>query len=321
MKEMSFRITIIISALGFILGGCTTTGLGGPYSRQEKERTPDKVVPAEKSGARKEMAQSMQKTTPSDPVAPPQGEITWESPIQRPSTISSSPKQKAILSDKVILAEKAAGPEEMRAGAKKPTEPGSAEAKTPDLKESPPREISSNLPVQPPSASVQVFRDYKTGLAFTYQRPWDIIKTEWDGPNLGNGGSHLAVRFSILTTDKKKARKAGFLRVAAPTVGAAVVNSLQSVSDEGSGSSKKPATPLDVLLTKKHFPHLKIEQRYRGNDGRSIVQTCRQINLPDPIYVYHLFEGERVASFAAQSFGNQRLRMEMQEIVYSTHKP
>jgi len=75
-----------------------------------------------------------------------------------------------------------------------------------------------------------------------------------------------------------------------------------------------------VLLTKKQFPNLVIEKRYRGNNGGVVVQKCRHKQLPGPIQVYHIFIGDTVASYSLSEITNRQLKLEMQQIVLSTKK-
>lgn len=187
-------------------------------------------------------------------------------------------------------------------------------------------------PQSEPSASPQEFKDFSTGLTFTYAGPWKIIKTEMAGPILGKERQPLMeVRFSTFTTDKKKAAQPGFIYSAVGTLANTFVYSLDTLTKPvqevlewtgietgGGGGKKSPPVPLDVALTRKHFPSLKIEQRFRGNDGRSIVNICRQAGLPDTFYVYHVIEGEKIASFSLKGGQDVRLREEAQKIIYST---
>lgn len=180
----------------------------------------------------------------------------------------------------------------------------------------------------PTVASPQEFKDYTTGLAFTYAQPWYIVTTQWEGPTLGKEGrSYMVVRFTTLTTDRKKAAQPGFLYATGGIIANTFVYALKTLTKPVSSllgfsdkkSSTPPQLPFDMELTRKHFPSYMIQQRYRGNDGRSIVNVCRHSNLPDPIYVYHVIEGEKIATFSLSDFGDAKLRQEMEKIVYSTH--
>jgi len=190
---------------------------------------------------------------------------------------------------------------------------------------------------QPPAAQTapatpQEFRDFTSGLAFTYAQPWYVVRTEWEGPILGrNGKSIITVRFATLTTDKKKASQPGFLYATADSVANAIVYSLSTLTKpisyllglgSGGGGKKKPPLPFDIALTQKHFPAYQIEERGRGNDGRTIFHLCRQGKSADAEFVvYHVIEGEKVASFLVHAAKDVQLRQEAQRIVESTRLP
>ena len=180
-------------------------------------------------------------------------------------------------------------------------------------------------PPQPPAAPTQVFTDYNTGLVFTYQRPWHLVSTQGEGSVLGRDGhSQLTTRFVTLTTDKDKSSQRGYFYVAGDSITGAIgktVQSMKSMLGVGDKQAASGKTPLDVLLTRRHFPNLIIEKRYRGNDGGVIVQECRHKKLPGPIQVYHIFIGDKVASFSLSDLKNRQLKLEMQQIVLSTKKP
>lgn len=180
-------------------------------------------------------------------------------------------------------------------------------------------------PPQPPAPQPQVFTDYNTGLIFTYQRPWHLVSTQGEGSILGRDGhSQLTVRFVTLTTDKDKGTQRGYFYVAGDSITGAIdktVQSMKSLLGAGDKQATRGKTPLDVLLTKKHFPNLIITKRYQGNDGSVVVQECRHKQLPGPIQVYHIFIEDKVASFSLSEVKNRRLKLEMQQIVLSTRKP
>ena len=180
-------------------------------------------------------------------------------------------------------------------------------------------------PPQPPAPQPQVFTDYNTGLIFTYQRPWHLVSTQGEGSILGRDGhSQLTVRFVTLTTDKDKSAQRGYFYVAGDSITGAIdktVQSMKSLLGAGDKQAARGKTPLDVLLTQKHFPNLIIVKRYQGNDGGVVVQECRHKQLPGPIQVYHIFIEDKVASFSLAEVKNRRLKLEMQQIVLSTKKP
>jgi len=181
-------------------------------------------------------------------------------------------------------------------------------------------------------ATPQEFRDFTSGLAFTYAQPWYVVRTDWAGPILGrNGKSIITVRFATLTTDKKKASQPGFLYATADSVANAIVYGLSTLTKpiseflglgSGGGGKKKPPLPFDIALTQKHFPAYQIEERGRGNDGRTIFHLCRQGKNADAEFiVYHVIEGEKVASFLVHAAKDVHLRQEAQRIVGSTRLP
>lgn len=168
----------------------------------------------------------------------------------------------------------------------------------------------------------QIYTDYNTGLTFSYQRPWHLVSTQGTGPILGRDGhSQLTARFISLTTDKDKDTQPGYFYVPGESIATAIGNSVQSMLNAGEKQPARGKTPLDVLLTQRHFPNLIIEKRYRGNDGGVVVQKCRHKQLPGQIQVYHIFIGDKVASFSLSEVKNRQLKLEMQQIVLSTKKP
>ena len=52
-----------------------------------------------------------------------------------------------------------------------------------------------------------------------------------------------------------------------------------------------------------------------------VVQECRHKQLPGQIQVYHIFIGDKVASFSLSELKNRQIKLEMQQIVLSTRKP
>ncbi|MCG2740261.1 MAG: hypothetical protein L6300_08490 [Syntrophaceae bacterium] len=185
-------------------------------------------------------------------------------------------------------------------------------------KETPPAEAP---PQPPPLPQKQVFTDYNTGLTFTYQRPWHLVSTLGDGPILGRDGhSQLTARFVTLTTDKDKGAQTGHFYVPEDSLTGTIGKKIKSVLGLDNTQAAQGKTPLDVLLTKKQFPNLIIEKRYRGNNGGVVVQKCRHKQLPGPIQVYHIFIGDTVASYSLSEITNRQLKLEMQQIVLSTKK-
>lgn len=177
-------------------------------------------------------------------------------------------------------------------------------------------------PPQPPAPQPLVFTDYNTGLVFSYQRPWRVVSTQGEGSVLGRDGkSQLTTRFVTLTTDKDKSTQRGYFYVAGDSIAGAIGKTVQSMFGVGDKHTTQGKTPLDVLLTQKHFPNLIIEKRYRGNDGGVIVQKCRHKQLPGSFQVYHVFIEDKVASFSLSEVTNRQLKFEMQQIVLSTKKP
>jgi hypothetical protein len=167
-----------------------------------------------------------------------------------------------------------------------------------------------------------VFTDHATGLIFTYQRPWHLVSTRGEGPLLGRDGrSQLAARFATLTTDKNKGERPGYFYVPGDSLPRAIGKSVKAMLGLAEKQAPQGTTPVDVLLTQKHFPSLIIEKRYQGNDGRMVVQQCRHKQLPNPIQVYHIFIGDKVASFSLSELDNRQLKLEMQQIVFSTRNP
>ncbi len=177
-------------------------------------------------------------------------------------------------------------------------------------------------PPQPPAPQPQVFTDYNTGLVFTYQRPWHLVSTQGEGSILGRDGhSQLTTRFATLTTDKDKSSQRGYFYVPGDSLTGTIGKTLKSILGVEDKHAAPGKTPIDVLLTQKHFPNLIIEKRYRGNDGGVIVQKCRHKQLPGSFQVYHVFIEDKVASFSLSEVKNRQLKLEMQQIVLSTRKP
>lgn len=187
---------------------------------------------------------------------------------------------------------------------------------------SPEAQPAQTPPLRPPVPQLQLFTDYQTGLAFSYHRPWHLVSTKGDGPVLGRDGrSQLTARFATLTTDKDKGEQPGYFHVPDDSLSGKIGKTLKSILGIEGNQASPGSTPLDVLLTQKHFPDLIIEKRYRGNNGGMVVQQCRHKQLPGPIQVYHIFIGDKVASFSLSDLKNRRLKLEMQQIVFSTRKP
>lgn len=177
-------------------------------------------------------------------------------------------------------------------------------------------------PPQPPAPQQQVFTDYNTGLIFTYQKPWRVVSTQGEGSVLGRDGhSQLTARFATLTADKEQAMQRGYFYVPEDSLTGTIGKTLQSILGIEGKQTAPGKPPLDVLLTKKHFPSLIIEKRYRGNNGGVIVQECRYKQIPGQIQVYHIFLGDKVASFSLSELKNRQLKLEMQQMVLSTRKP
>ncbi|OGQ87888.1 MAG: hypothetical protein A2512_06975 [Deltaproteobacteria bacterium RIFOXYD12_FULL_56_24] len=194
--------------------------------------------------------------------------------------------------------------------------PAKAVAQSPEAH---PAQTPPHRPPAPPQP--QVFTDYQTGLAFSYHRPWHLVSTKGDGPVLGRDGhSQLTSRFATLTTDKDKGEHRGYFHVPDDSLSGKIGKTLKSILGTEDSQATPEATPLDVLLTQKHFPDLIIEKRYRGNNGGMVVQKCRHKQLPGPFQVYHVFIGDKVASFSLSDLKNRRLKLEMQQIVFSTRK-
>ena len=199
-------------------------------------------------------------------------------------------------------------------------------AQTPDKATAPAQDAQpAQAPAQPPQPTApqpQIFTDYNTGLVFTYQRPWRVVSTQGEGSILGRDGqSQLTTRFVTLTTDKDQSTQRGYFYVAGDSIAGAIGKTVQSMLGTGDKQATREKTPLDVLLTQKHFPNLIIEKRYRGNDGGVIVQKCRHKQLPGSFQVYHVFIEDKVASFSLTEVKNRQLKLEMQQIVLSTKKP
>jgi hypothetical protein len=241
-----------------------------------------------------------------------------------------------LRSDKETAAEKSSQPERPVTAVRPETKgkrisliPKDNTAQT--TKETPPEPApvsSQGKPPAPPQAQLpkptptQVFTDYNTGLAFTYPRPWHLVSTQGDGPVLGRDGhSQLTARFATLTTDKDKGEQRGYFYVSSDSLSGTIGKTLKSILGVADKQTTQEKTPIDVLLTQKHFPSLIIEKRYRGNNGGVMVQICRHKKLPGPIQVYHIFIGDKVASFSLSELKKRQLKLEMQQIVLSTIKP
>ena len=268
-------------ALIFLAGSCTLPPVHDPAPRTDKETTASKSSPPEK------------------PVATVR-------PETKGKRVSLIPQDKTTQTAKETQPDKGpAPPQEAQQPAPSPSQP----VATP----------------QPPAPQAQVFTDYNTGLVFTYQRPWRVVSTQGEGSVLGRDGhSQLTTRFVTLTTDKDQSSQRGYFYVAGDSITEAIGKAVQSMKSLLGASDKQASqgkTPLDVLLTQKHFPNLIIEKRYRGNDGGMVVQECRHKQLPGPIQVYHIFIGDKVASFSLSELKNRQLKLEMQQIVLSTRKP
>jgi len=177
-------------------------------------------------------------------------------------------------------------------------------------------------PPQPPTPQPQVFTDYNTGLVFTYPRPWHLVSTQGAGPVLGRDGhSQLTARFVTLTSDKNKGGYTGYFHVPHGSLRGTIGKTLKSILGVEDEQTTSGNTPLDVLLTEKHFPSLIVEKRFRGNNGGIVVQHCRHRKLPGQIQVYHIFIEDKVASFSLSDLNNRQFKLEMQQIVLSTKKP
>lgn len=172
------------------------------------------------------------------------------------------------------------------------------------------------------AAEPKTFKDFRTGLAIVYAHPWYIAKTEMLGPIFAKGGkSYMTVTFHILTTDSNKARQRGYTEIVAYSVADGLRMLFESVSLIKSQPKPQPKDPADVAITKRAFPYLEIQWRYRGNDGRSIIHECRDKNIDQEVIVYHIFEEDKVVSFAMYYNGDRQLLAEMEKIALSVHKP
>lgn len=192
---------------------------------------------------------------------------------------------------------------------------------SPDKEAVPPPEEQPAPPPAAPAPQTQVFTDYNTGLTFSYPRPWHLVSTQGDGPILGRDGhSQLSARFVTLTTDKDKGEQKGYFYAPEDSLSGTIGKTLKSIFGLEDTQTTKGTPPIDVLLTQKHFPSLVVEKRYRGNNGGVIVQKCRHKQLPGSIQVYHIFIGDKVASFSLSELENRQLKLEMQQIVLSTKK-
>lgn len=176
----------------------------------------------------------------------------------------------------------------------------------------------------PPGTQPQtkIFTDYNTGLTFTYPQPWHLVSTQGEGSTLGRDGrAQLSVRFATLTTDQDKTTQRGYFYVPSDSLTGTIGKALKSILGVEETETSQGKTPIDVLLTQKHFPNLIIDKRYRGNNGGVIVQKCRHKQLPGTIQVYHIFIGDKVASYSLSEIKNRLIKLEMQQIVLSTKKP
>lgn len=200
--------------------------------------------------------------------------------------------------------------------------PQTAKETPPDKTAVPAQEETPPELPQPPPPQPQVFADYNTGLTFTYQRPWHLVSTMGDGPVLGRDGrSQMTARFATLTTNKEKGAQTGYFYVPGDSLTGTIGKTLRSILGVEAKQTTQGKTPIDVLLTQKHFPNLIIEKRYRGNNGGIVVQRCRHKQIPGQIQVYHIFIGDKVASYSLSEIQNRQLKLEMQQIVLSTKKP
>jgi len=192
-----------------------------------------------------------------------------------------------------------------------------------DMTPAPVLETQPEQPLPPPPPpQIQTFTDYNTGLTFTYQRPWHLVSTMGEGPILGRDGqSQLTARFTTLTTDKDKGAQAGYFYAPGDSLTETIGKTLRSILAVDAKQATPGKTPIDVLLTQKHFPNLIIEKRYRGNNGGIVVQRCRHKQIPGQIQVYHIFIEDKVASYSLSEIQNRQLKLEMQQIVLSTKKP
>lgn len=197
-----------------------------------------------------------------------------------------------------------------------------AKETSPEKTAAPAQEVQPPPAPQPPAPQSQVFTDYNTGLIFTYQKPWRVVSTQGEGSVLGRDGhSQLTARFATLTTDKEQSTQRGYFYVPEDSLTGTIGKTLKSILGIEGKQTAPGKPPIDVLLTQKHFPSLIIEKRYRGNNGGVIVQECRYKQLPGQVQVYHIFIGDKVASFSLSELKNRQLKLEMQGIVLSTRKP
>ncbi|MFA7346498.1 MAG: hypothetical protein WCZ86_01940 [Desulfurivibrionaceae bacterium] len=192
----------------------------------------------------------------------------------------------------------------------------------PDKGGAPAQEAQPAPPQPPPQPQAQIFTDYNTGLIFTYPRPWRVVSTQGEGSILGRDGqSQLTTRFVTLTADKDKSSQRGYFYAPEDSLTGTIGKTLKSILGIADKQAAPGKPPIDVLLTQKHFPNLIIEKRYRGNNGGVIVQKCRNKQLPGSIQVYHIFIGDKAASFSLAEVKNRQVKLEMQQIVLSTKKP
>lgn len=198
---------------------------------------------------------------------------------------------------------------------------------TQTAKETPPAPVQEEqppAPPQPPQSSElqpQIFKDYNTGLVFTYQQPWHLVSTQGEGSVFGRDDrSQLITRFVTLTTDKEQSSQRGYFYVPEDSLTGKVGKRLKAILGV-EGKQATQGTPLDVLLTQKHFPNLIIKKRYRGNNGGVIIQKCSHKELSGSFQVYHIFIEDMVASFSLSEVKNRQFKLEMQQIVLSTRKP
>jgi hypothetical protein len=154
----------------------------------------------------------------------------------------------------------------------------------------------------------KTFEDYQTGLTVTFQYPWYIVRTDWKGPIFGKDGkSYMDAAFTTITKDKGKSAEPGFIYTAADTIANGVISVLQTLTFQKESHKPKKSEPMDVMLTQKLFPNLNISFRYRGNDGRSIIQECRPKTREQTVYVYHVIAQDKIASFAMYNDDNKPL--------------
>lgn len=204
---------------------------------------------------------------------------------------------------------------------------GNNNTTTQAAKENPPAPVEEEQPLSPPQPQSseqqpQIFTDYNTGLVFTYQQPWHLVSTQGEGSVFGRDDhSQLITRFVTLTTDNEQSSQRGYFYVPEDSLTGKIGKKLKVILGLDDKPPAQRKTPLDVLLTKKHFPNLIVTKRYRGNNGEIIVQKCRHKELPGSFQVYHVFIEDKVASFSLSETKNRHIKLEMQQIALSTRKP